>query len=192
MGHSFRWSLIGCSIVLFVTSTQAALAQQEACPGKPNAHVIGRSTKTQPDGTIIRTTQCACNEGYSSPGSECIRTTVMRERPQPVMRAMTRPECVQFAGNSLFLGIKNCKLKPNQATLIACLKGTNLSEHSLQCLATIPAAATPLGPAPAIAACGLLVTKVPLDAMLRCKDISDSCLTNALEQHKQNVAACQR
>lgn len=73
MVQPFRSASLFLFIALCVTVNQPALAQQEACPGKPNAHVIDRTEIRQPDGTIRRNTRCACDQGYTSQGAICAR-----------------------------------------------------------------------------------------------------------------------
>ena len=177
--QTFRLSWIAVVFLFVASHTQVALTQ-EVCPGKSNAFVLSRSETKQSDGTIKRTIRCQCSEGYESEGKKCVRITAARRRAS----------CVSLAGQDLFLAIRDCRLGHNQPSLFSCLVETNISEFSLACLSTIPYTAAAL-PA-TIAACGLLVAKVPLDAKLRCIEISNSCLADALQRHKDSITICQR
>jgi hypothetical protein len=71
--------LVSVLLLAMVARSEVAVAQ-EACPGKPNAHVTGRSQTTLADGTVKRTTKCACNQGYENRGGACVLVTVMKPR----------------------------------------------------------------------------------------------------------------
>lgn len=58
-------------LLLMLGYANPALAQYERCPGKPNAHVIGRTTETLPSGDIKRTTRCECDDGYNENQGQC-------------------------------------------------------------------------------------------------------------------------
>jgi hypothetical protein len=92
-------------LALTLVSTQAALAQ-EACPGKPNAHVTGRLETKLGDGTVKRTTRCACDEGYESNAGACVRsTTEQAPAYQPSGNAF-------IGGTSWIVGYNDQNLSP--------------------------------------------------------------------------------
>ena len=145
---------------------------------KDNAHATGPATETKAaDGRVIRRMPCKCNTGYDPHDGECVKLTAKQKEAN----------CVSDAGYDLVWAIGDCKnLEPS---LFTCLKGTNITRDSLGCLATLPYSAV-TGPAGPIAGCGILVAEVPADATLHCRDISNQCLVDALQRHKDKVAAC--
>jgi hypothetical protein len=77
-----RWAVgVACAAVLCLLLPSPAPAQQDPCPGKPNAHVTGRSETKLADGTIKRTTRCACNEGFDNKDGACVAASKPVTKP---------------------------------------------------------------------------------------------------------------
>lgn len=93
--------------------------------------------------------------------------------------------CVKTAGYQLVIDMRDCQNNRPSTMSYACLEGTGISEKSLGCLAAArsPNEAT-------LAACGLTVASIPIDAAIHCEDIDDVCVTRALQSHKDGTAKC--
>jgi hypothetical protein len=98
-----------------------------------------------------------------------------------------RANCVRDAGYQLAFDLRDCRRDRPSFYSYSCLKGTGIDEKSLACLATLPVSAA--NPAPALVACGILGT-VPIDALARCRDVTDTYFTRALKNHEDRVAGC--
>jgi hypothetical protein len=128
----FPRSSIVWFVALFVISTQSALALQEACPGKQNAHVVKRSVITQPDGTTRTTTDCECDQGYERSGGRCTRVTIIGPRPEPIIRPLTRAECERNAGTQFETDLGTC-----EGPVISCLKKEGVPAAIIKCVGTV-------------------------------------------------------
>lgn len=117
---------------------------------------------------------CECRPGWSRPrpGAACGHQETSRQA------------CIVDAGYQLIFALRDCKAE--QPSLFQCLKGTGVSTRTLDCLAALPAVAA------SVKNCGILVTSVPLDAAIRCRDVANSCIAKALADHKARIAACSR
>lgn len=52
---------------------------------------------------------CKCNAGYENRGGECRPIVVMRAKPEPSMRAMSRSECLKFQDGIRRDGFAGCR-----------------------------------------------------------------------------------
>jgi len=95
--------------------------------------------------------------------------------------------CVRGYGYDLVFALRDCEQNQPSAFSYACLSGTGISERSLFCL---PAVRTPTEET--FAACGIILSTIPLDALIRCKDINNVCITAALQTHKERTSTCLR
>jgi len=158
------------AIIAVILSASQALAE---CP--PNAHV----DRVEVSGHV-ETTYCSCNNGYEKHGGACVRITSMR--------AQTRTECVRQTGTQLKTDLDQC----TTPWLSFCFDDPSANEKVAICFSTgalikfDPSKVTVLG---ALIACGIAFPDAT--RMVRqCPQLRDSCLANALSDHKQNVASC--
>lgn len=192
------WLLSPLVLVLLTVAPPTGVAQ-ETCPGKPNAHVIERIETRLADGTIKRTTRCACNDGYKSQGGACVLATTMRAAKPTVIRPQTRAECVRSAGEQLKADLQRCgppllECLGKQGVIgdaAGCTFGTLSSSITLltsgaadPTKATTVAAASALGGA--LASC-----------QVNAKDIAEicgptwgTCQEGPLKAHREAVAKC--
>ncbi len=105
-------------------STHGAAAQVP-CEVKfgPHAHA---SSKPSTDGKL----HCECEAGYEPSGGKCMPKVSMRQGPVTEMRAMTRTECVRFAGNHLQEALNACK-----APVFGCMKHEGVQDAAASCTA---------------------------------------------------------
>ncbi len=173
-----------CVFASIMANADSAFAQ-EPCPGKPNAHVIARIEKTEPDGTIRRTTRCQCNQGYEPRGDgSCRISPTMGPANPTTMRAETRLDCVRFAGNHLREGLEACR-----SPIISCLTSAGVQRNNAICAASglvvaiDPTKVTVLG---AVIACGDQIYSMA-DT---CKETWGTCQDGPLKAHREAMAAC--
>lgn len=175
-----------CVFASIMASAESSFAQ-DPCPGKPNAHVIARIEKTEPDGTIRRTTRCQCNEGYEPAGDGSC------------MRATTRPECVRFAGEALHKDLQAC-----QGPIMSCLRTEGVPADVATCTTgtlaagipfTVSAAADPTKATTILLGVALANALSSCQANARsiataCSPAAGICEEKALNTHRAAVTAC--
>lgn len=99
--------------------------------------------------------------------------------------------CVKFKGYDLIFALQDCENKQPSVISTACLKGIGITQQALTCVGAIPGVTRSLkGGIEVLASCGIAAATIPADALLKCRDINDVCVTNALHRHKDEVARC--
>jgi hypothetical protein len=157
------------------------------CGGDPNAILVATEVKTSADVTEVQRT-CMCFKGYSPSGNRCVPN-------QPIDQAKAAAKhqqyCIKFAGYDLIFALRNCNL--NGPSYYSCLKEGGIRQQYLKCLvswAPVYFEPTKVSVAAAAGACAFEGAEVAADVAVSCKDLKNTCITDALQKHKQDIAAC--
>ena len=160
---------------LIVALCTAPIAQPHGATAQPtcpaHAHFVGSEISGN-----VRTTHCACDEGYENAGGGCVRATTMR--------AQTRAECIRFAGEQLRDDLAKCK-----SPVVECLTNAGVRPNEAFCAASALVVAldqskvTVLG---ALLACGDKIHA----ATDVCGPTWGACQASPLQAHKKAVDTC--
>ena len=179
--------LLSC-LALAMLVTASAGAQQ----------ATGRPPNSFPARESGNTVFCRCNAGFEKREGACRPVPTMRQgpvAPPPSMRAMTRPECVRFAGEALRQDVARCRRFGR--SFVNCLKQEGISEFEVECaLSSLVAAlavvydptkvTVKLAIAGVAASCGPSVGKTAE----KCAPRWGTCEEEPLVKHKAAIAAC--
>src|ERR1044071_3145931 len=114
--------LVAPLFFVLITCCSNIASGQEVCPGKPNAHVVGRTEILEGNGTVRRITRCECNSGYESRSDGSCQ-------PVSVIRSETRADCVRFAGNHLRDDLNACA-----NPFLECLRQQGVPTNGVVCV----------------------------------------------------------
>jgi hypothetical protein len=163
------------ALVVFLAFVGVAYPAHADCDGDPHADVDKVVTRVEGNVTRI-TTICKCKSGYSH---------ALRGHCEP-----PRFFCTENFNSDLVGDLRDCP--DHQPSFFSCLSGTGITAASLACLSSLPE--NPRSKAALLIAagkCGIAFRNIPFDAALKCKDVSNNCITDALAKHKRGVASCE-
>jgi hypothetical protein len=163
----------------------------QGCP--PNSH---------PDSENATTVFCVCNEGFAKRDGACQPVMTVGPGPQQhqtTMRAITRPECVRFAGEQLKKDLETCR-----SPVMSCLTTEGVTPAAAACTLTTltsgvafaaSAVADPTKASTAVAAMSLAAALSSCRVTAKniaqaCAPAAGTCQEQPLKAHKDAVAAC--
>jgi hypothetical protein len=166
---------------LFVHGAAFAACPPNASPGYESGNVV----------------HCKCNSGYENRDGACRPIPSMRAKREPTMRAMTRAECVRFAGEKLREDLAACK-----APVVSCLESVGVRINEATCAATTlvsalalaadPSKISTMVAGPAVAGAVVVCAREAYDAIDKCEPVWGTCQHGPLQAHTDAVAACPR
>jgi hypothetical protein len=171
-------------ILAFIAILAAMPSAFAKCGNDDNSIVVTFDITISPGVTRTETT-CMCFKGYRPTATGCVPAVPI---DQAKAMAKRQRECIQDKGYNLVFGLRDCKEKePSSFGAVfqkQCLGGVRDLELVLACVVSLKS------PLAALAACGLAGIEIPLDASIRCKDIANTCITDALAKHRREVDGC--
>lgn len=169
-----------CLLAGVAMSVVGSVAARADCP--PNA---------SPSFEANNVVHCKCDAGFENRDGECKMIPVMREKPEPTMRAQTRAECVRSAGQQLKTDLAQCK-----SPSIECMESAGARIHEATCAATalVGALAIVVDPTKAttaaIAGTAVQCGREAHDAAEKCEATWGTCADGPLKVHKTAIAEC--
>jgi hypothetical protein len=172
-----------CLLAGVAMSVVGSVAARADCP--PNA---------SPSFEANNVVHCKCDAGFENRDGECKMIPVMREKPEPTMRAQTRAECVRDAGRQLRTDLDKCS-----SPIVECMTNAGVRIHQATCAAStlVSALAVAMDPtkasaivAPAIAGSVVMCGREAYDAVEKCEPAWGACSEEPLKTHKTAIAEC--